>query len=66
MDDLGATIFLQVVSARYDRGGIILTSNKSYGAWRSTPKLGFFWRRMTPVSSRVLNYSLTAGELRSN
>ena len=33
LDDLGATIFFQLVSARYERGSIILTSNKSYGDW---------------------------------
>jgi DNA replication protein DnaC len=33
LDDLGATIFFQLVSARYERGSIILTSNKSYGEW---------------------------------
>ena len=31
VDELGATIFFQLVSARYERGSIILTSNKSYG-----------------------------------
>ena len=31
LDDLGARIFFQLVSARYQRGSIILTSNKSYG-----------------------------------
>lgn len=35
VDDLGATIFFQLVSARYERGSIILTSNKSYGDWGS-------------------------------
>src|SRR6185312_1283923 len=35
LDDLGATIFFQLVSARYERGSIILTSNKSYGDWDS-------------------------------
>ena len=35
LDDLGATIFFQLVSARYARGSIILTSNKSYGDWGS-------------------------------
>src|SRR6202000_1842938 len=35
LDDLGATIFFQLVSARYERGSIILTSNKSYGEWGS-------------------------------
>jgi DNA replication protein DnaC len=33
LDGLGATIFFQLVSARYERGSIILTSNKSYGDW---------------------------------
>jgi DNA replication protein DnaC len=32
-DDLGAIIFFQLVSARHERGYIILTSNKSYGEW---------------------------------
>jgi DNA replication protein DnaC len=31
LDGLGATIFFQLVSARYERGSIILTSNKSCG-----------------------------------
>jgi DNA replication protein DnaC len=35
LDDLGATIFFQLVSVRYERGSIILTSNKSYGEWGS-------------------------------
>src|SRR6201987_1990076 len=35
LDDLGTTIFFQLVSARYERGSIILTSNKSYGDWGS-------------------------------
>jgi DNA replication protein DnaC len=38
LDDLGPTIFFQLVSARYQRGSIFLTSNKSYGTgldlWR--------------------------------
>lgn len=33
LDALGATIFFQLVSARYERGSILLTSNKSYGEW---------------------------------
>src|SRR6201986_3887880 len=35
LDDLGATIFFQLVSARYERGSIILTANKTYGDWGS-------------------------------
>jgi DNA replication protein DnaC len=33
LDNLGATIFFQLVSARYERGSILLTSNKSYADW---------------------------------
>ncbi len=33
LDPLGATIFFQLVSARYERGSIIVTSNKSYTDW---------------------------------
>ena len=33
LDALGATIFFQLVSARYERGSILLTSNKSYADW---------------------------------
>ncbi|MBZ2187413.1 MAG: IS21-like element helper ATPase IstB [Bryobacter sp.] len=33
LDEMGATIFFQLVSARYERGSIILTSNKSFGDW---------------------------------
>jgi DNA replication protein DnaC len=33
LDDMGATIFFQLVSARYERGSIVLTSNKSYADW---------------------------------
>src|SRR5690349_25099975 len=35
LNDMGATIFFQLVSARYERGSIIVTSNKSYGEWDS-------------------------------
>ena len=33
-DQVGATMLFQLVSARYDRGSIILTSNKGFGEWR--------------------------------
>lgn len=33
LDPVGATVFFQLVSARYERGSIILTSNKSYTDW---------------------------------
>jgi DNA replication protein DnaC len=35
LDSVGATILFQLISARYERGSVILTSNKSYGEWGS-------------------------------
>jgi DNA replication protein DnaC len=56
LDDLGATIFFQLVSARYERGSIILTSNKSYGDWDSIfgdPIIA------TAILDRLLHHSTT-------
>ena len=56
LDDLGATIFFQLVSARYERGSIILTSNKSYGEWGSIfgdPIIA------TAIFDRLLHHSTT-------
>ena len=33
MDSLEATLFFQLISARYTRGSIVLTSNKSFCDW---------------------------------
>jgi DNA replication protein DnaC len=33
LDELGATLLFKLISARYERGSIRLTSNKSYGEW---------------------------------
>lgn len=33
MDSLGANLFFQLISTRYERGSMILTSNKSFGDW---------------------------------
>ncbi len=33
LDEVGAPLFFQRVSARYERGSILLTSNKSYSDW---------------------------------
>ena len=33
LDHLGATLFFQLVSGRYERGSIIITSNKGFGEW---------------------------------
>jgi DNA replication protein DnaC len=56
LDDIGATIFFQLVSARYERGSIILTSNKSYGDWGSVfgdPIIA------TAILDRLLHHSTT-------
>jgi DNA replication protein DnaC len=56
LDELGATIFFQLVSARYERGSIILTSNKSYGDWGSIfgdPIIA------TAILDRLLHHSTT-------
>lgn len=33
IDQLGASLFFQFVTSRYEKGSIILTSNKSFSAW---------------------------------
>ena len=56
LDELGATIFFQLVSARYERGSILLTSNKSYGEWGSIfgdPIIA------TAILDRLLHHSTT-------
>jgi DNA replication protein DnaC len=56
LDALGATLLFQLVSARYERGSIILTSNKSYGDWGSVfgdPVLA------TAILDRLLHHSST-------
>jgi DNA replication protein DnaC len=56
LDELGATIFFQLVSARYERNSIILTSNKSYGDWGSIfgdPIIA------TAILDRLLHHSTT-------
>lgn len=36
LDEMGATLFFQLVSARHERSSTILTSNKNFGDWGST------------------------------
>jgi DNA replication protein DnaC len=53
---VGATIFFQLISARYERGSIVLTSNKSYGDW------GEIFGELTLASAildRLLHHSTT-------
>jgi DNA replication protein DnaC len=56
LDDLGATIFFQLVSARYERGSILLTSNKSYGDWGSIFGDSII---ATAILDRLLHHSTT-------
>jgi DNA replication protein DnaC len=56
LDEMGATIFFQLVSARYERGSIVLTSNKSYSDWGSIfgdPIIA------TAILDRLLHHSTT-------
>jgi DNA replication protein DnaC len=56
LDDLGATIFFQLVGARYQRGSIIPTSNDSCGDWGSIfgdPIIA------TAILDRLLHHSTT-------
>ncbi len=57
LDDLGATVFFQLVSARYERGSIMLTSNKSYGEWGSI--FGNDPIIATAILDRLLHHSTT-------
>lgn len=56
LDPLGGTLLFQLVSARYERGSIILTSNKSYGEWG-----GVFGDQVlaTALLDRLLHHSHT-------
>jgi DNA replication protein DnaC len=56
MDDRGSTLLFQVIAARYERGSILLTSNKSYGEWGSVfgdPVIA------TAILDRLLHHSTT-------
>lgn len=56
LDEAGATLFFQLVATRYERGSILLTSNKSYGDWGSV----FGDTVMaTAVLDRLLHHSTT-------
>jgi DNA replication protein DnaC len=56
LGEVGATIFFQLVSARYERDSIILTSNTSYGEWG-----GIFHDPIiaTAILDRLLHHSTT-------
>jgi DNA replication protein DnaC len=56
LDDLGRTIFFQLISARYERGSMIVTSNKSYGDWGSIFGDSII---ATAILDRLLHHSTT-------
>jgi DNA replication protein DnaC len=56
IDRQGANLFFQLVSRRYERGAIILTSNQSLGAWGEVfgdPVIA------TAILDRLLRHSIT-------
>jgi DNA replication protein DnaC len=56
LDEIGATIFFQLVSARYERSSIIVTSNKSYSEWGSIFGDSII---ATAILDRLLHHSTT-------
>ncbi|WP_019224717.1 IS21-like element helper ATPase IstB [Dehalobacter restrictus] len=56
MDDETAHYFFQIISSRYEKGSIILTSNKSYGEWGDV-----FGNNVvaTAILDRLLHHSTT-------
>lgn len=56
LDEVGATLFFQLVTARYEKSSIILTSNKSYGDWGSVFGDAVM---ATAVLDRLLHHSTT-------
>jgi len=56
IDQAGANLFFQLISRRYERGPMILTSNQSFGAWGEV-----FGDRViaTAILDRVLHHAIT-------
>jgi len=56
IDRTGANLFFQLISRRYERGPMILTSNQSFGAWGEV-----FGDRViaTAILDRVLHHAIT-------
>src|SRR5690606_35126330 len=56
IDRLGANLFFQLISRRYERGPMILTSNQSFGAWGEV-----FGERTiaTAILDRLLHHAVT-------
>jgi DNA replication protein DnaC len=56
IDRQGANLFFQLISRRYEKGPMILTSNQSFGAWGEV-----FGDRViaTAILDRVLHHAIT-------
>lgn len=56
IDRIGANLFFQLISRRYEKGPMILTSNQSFGAWGEV-----FGDRViaTAILDRVLHHAIT-------
>lgn len=56
IDRIGANLFFQLISRRYEKGPMILTSNQSFGAWGDV-----FGERViaTAILDRVLHHAIT-------
>lgn len=56
IDQAGANLFFQLISRRYEKGPLILTSNQSFGAWGEV-----FGDRViaTAILDRVLHHAIT-------
>ncbi len=56
IDQAGANLFFQLISRRYEKGPVILTSNQSFGSWGEV-----FGDRViaTAILDRVLHHSIT-------
>ena len=56
IDRTGANLFFQLISRRYERGPMILTSNQSFGSWGEV-----FGDRViaTAILDRVLHHAIT-------
>ena len=56
IDQRGADLLFQVISARYERGSIVLTTNKAYNQWPA------IFYGVSTITSAVLDRLLHHGE----
>ena len=56
IDQTGANLFFQLISRRYEKGPMILTSNQSFGSWGE-----IFGDRViaTAILDRILHHAIT-------